>query len=107
MEFSASGDMYLLIVTCAVFAAGFLLSLLPLPRKARVWLVIAGPLGWIVWLFSASPAGEEGLAWAIIGCLGVLTWSVGLAVGYLVHRAFHPSPSASLRSRLWRVVTLR
>jgi hypothetical protein len=107
MDFNATGDMYLLIVTCAVFAAGFLISLLPLAKRTRGWLFVAGPVGWIVWLLFASPAGEEGLAWAIIGGVGVLTWSGGLLVGHLVHRVFHPSPSGSLRARLYRLITLR
>ena len=107
MGFSASGDMYLLIVTCAVFVAGFLISLRRVSKRTRVWLFIAGPLGWIVWLLFASPAGEDGLAWALIGIFGVLSWSGGLVVGYLMHRVFHPSPAGSLRSRLWRVITLR
>jgi hypothetical protein len=99
--------MYLLIVTCAGFGAGFVISVLPLSKRARVWLLVAGPLGWITWLLFASPAGEEGAFWAGVGIGGVLTWSVGLAVGYLVHSAFHPSRSGSLRTRLWRLITLR
>jgi hypothetical protein len=50
MNFNATGDMYLLIVTCAVFVPGFLISLAPLSKRGRVWLLVAGPVGWIIWL---------------------------------------------------------
>jgi hypothetical protein len=107
MNFNATGDMYLLIVTCAVFVPGFLISLAPLSKRGRVWLLVAGPVGWIIWLLFASPAGEDGLAWAIIG--GLVS-SRGLPAWWSVtsiHRMFHPSPSGSLRTRLYRLITLR
>lgn len=107
MSFSATGDTYLLIVTCATFAAGLLLGVLPLSRRRRKWLLVAGPVGWIAWLLFASPAGEDGLAWALIGASGVVTWTLGLAVGYLIHEMRKPTAAASLGSRLRRLVTLR
>ena len=107
MNFTPTGDIYLLVVTCGSFAAGFLISLFPFSRKARVWLLVAGPVGWIIWALFASPAGEEGMGLGVIGGYGVLTWSLGLAVGYLVHRVFHPRPGGSLRTRLYRLITLR
>jgi hypothetical protein len=102
-----TGDIYILIVTCAAFGAGFLIGLLPLSTKARVWLLVAGPVGWLAWALFVSPAGEDGLALAVIGGYGVLTWWLGLATGHLVHLGFHPSPSGSLRTRLYRLITLR
>jgi hypothetical protein len=107
MNFSATGDTYILIVTCATFAGGLSLGPLSLSQRLRKWLLLAGPVGWIVWLLFASPAGEDGLAWALIGAFGVVTWTVGLAVGYLVHEMRDPTAAASLGSRLRRLVTLR
>lgn len=107
MNLTPTGDIYLLVVTCGTFVAGFLISLFPFSRKARVCLLVAGPVGWMTWALFASPAGEGGLVLGVIGLYGVLTWSLGLAVGYLVHRVFHPTPSGSLRTRLYRLITLR
>jgi CBS-domain-containing membrane protein len=107
MEFTPTGDIYVLITVCGAFVAAFLLSLLPLARKTRMRLVFAGPVGAVAGILFGAPGGLDGVFWTIVAGYGVLAWSGGLAVGYLVHRGFHPSSSGSLRSRLSRLVSLR
>jgi hypothetical protein len=88
MEFTPTGDMYVLMTVCGAFVAAFLLSLLPLARKTRMRLVFAGPVGAVAGILFGAPGGLDGVFWTIVAGYGVLAWSGGLAVGYLVHRGF-------------------
>jgi CBS-domain-containing membrane protein len=88
MEFTPTGDIYVLITVCGAFVAAFLLSLLPLARKTRMRLVFAGPVGAVAGILFGAPGGLDGVFWTIVAGYGVLAWSGGLAVGYLVHRGF-------------------
>ena len=98
---------FFLIIICGAFVGAFFLSLLPLPGTARKLLIAAGPIVAIIGLLIKNPQGLDGIGWAFLAAYGVLAWFVGLALGYLIHRLFHPTSGDSLWSAFVRLVSLR
>jgi hypothetical protein len=107
MGFTPAFYTSLLIAVCGAFVAGFLVSLFSLSATVRKLLIAAGPVGAIVGLLIGNPQGLDGAAWAIIAGYGVLAWFGGLALGYLIHRLFDPTPRESLWSAFVRLISLR
>lgn len=108
-----AGQAFVLSVSSA-FIVAFLITFGPLPRTTRNVALVAGPLanlGVFGLLLHRSPpctseCWDQAVAVADAG-FALLAWLVGAGVGYLVHSVFNPSPSGSLRTRLWRLITLR
>ena len=98
---------FFLVIVCGAFIAAFLLSLLPLSRTVRKVLIAAGPVAAIIGLLIKNPQGLDGIGWAFLAGFGVLAWFIGLALGYLFHRLFHPRASESLWSGFVRLISLR
>jgi hypothetical protein len=98
---------FFLIIVCGAFVAAFLLSLLPLSGRVRKLLVAAAPVAAIVGLLIKDPQGLDGIGWTFLAGYGVLAWFIGLALGYLIHRLFHPGAGESLWSDFVRLLSLR
>ena len=98
---------FFLIIVSGAFVGAFLLSLLPLSGAMRKLLIAAGPVAAIIGLLIKNPQGLDGAGWAFLAAYGMLAWFVGLALGYLIHRLFHPTSGDSLWSAFVRLISLR
>jgi hypothetical protein len=98
---------FFLIIVCAAFIAALLLSLLPWSGPVRKLLIVAGPGAAVGGLLIKNPQGLDGIGWTFLAGHSVLAWFVGPALGYLIHKMFHPRAGESLWSGLVRLSSLR
>ena len=90
---SAKGLRYAEAAAGASFLVALLLGLIPMRTKARMALVVGGPVAAVVVLAIANPGGDcnydcvERAAWTAIVGAGVLGWLAGFIVGSVIRVA--------------------